>query len=93
MEFSAELRVTMAETVLAQRVGDEMVLLDMSDEMYLGLNDTAALMWEQLAAGKTAGEAVAAVLAEYDVDEATVQADLVALVEDLLSRKLVSAAA
>ena len=83
----------MAETVLAQRVGDEMVLLDMSDEMYLGLNDTAALMWEQLAAGKTAGEAVAAVLAEYDVDEATVQADLVALVEDLLSRKLVSAAA
>lgn len=93
MEFQADLRVRMAESVLAQRVGDEMVLLDMSDEMYLGLNDTAALMWEQLAAGKTAGEAVAAVLAEYDADEARVQADLVALLDDLVARKLVAPAA
>ena len=42
----------------------------------LNLNDTAALIFEQLQAGKTAEEAAAALVAEYDVTPEKALADV-----------------
>ena len=42
----------------------------------LNLNDTAALIFEQLQAGKTAEEAAAALVAAYDVTSETALADV-----------------
>ena len=42
----------------------------------LNLNDTAALIFEQLQAGKTAEEAAAALVAEYDVSPEKAFADV-----------------
>lgn len=40
------------------------------------LNGTARFMWDMLALGKEEDEIVSALVAEYDVDEATVRGDV-----------------
>ena len=49
----------------------------------LNLNDTAALIYEQLQAGKTAEEAAAALVAEYDVKPEKARADVQETIESL----------
>lgn len=40
------------------------------------LNEVGAFLWEKLQADTSAGELLSALLAEYDVDEATAKADI-----------------
>jgi|LSQX01.1.fsa_nt_gb hypothetical protein len=40
------------------------------------LNDTSAFLWRQLAEDRSERELLSAVLAEYETDEATAQADI-----------------
>ena len=47
----------------------------------LNLNDTAALIYEQLQAGKSADEAAAALVAAYDVTPETALADVQETIE------------
>ena len=47
------------------------------------LNETAAFLWEKLAAGAERADLLAAMLAEYDVDETTAARDI-----DLILQKL-----
>lgn len=49
----------------------------------LNLNDTAALIFEQLQAGKTVEETAAAVVAAYDVSPETALADVQETIESL----------
>ena len=49
----------------------------------LNLNDTAALIFEQLQAGKTVEETVAALVAAYDVSPETALADVQETIESL----------
>ena len=49
----------------------------------LNLNDSAALIYEQLEAGKTAEETVAALVAAYDVTPETALADVQETIESL----------
>ncbi len=49
----------------------------------LNLNDTAALIFEQLQAGKTAEEAAAALVAAYDVSPEKALADVQETIESL----------
>lgn len=49
----------------------------------LNLNDTAALIFEQLQAGKTVEETVAALVAAYDVTPETALADVQETIESL----------
>jgi hypothetical protein len=49
----------------------------------LNLNDSAALIYEQLQAGKTVEETVSALVAEYDVTPETALADVQETIESL----------
>ena len=49
----------------------------------LNLNDTAALIYEQLQAGKSAEEAAAALVAAYDITPETALADVQETIESL----------
>ncbi len=49
----------------------------------LDLNDTAALIYEQLQAGKTVEETAAALVAKYDVTAETALADVQETIESL----------
>ena len=47
------------------------------------LNDTGRFIWDRLAMGCEAEELVEAILAEYDIDRATAEADVNAYIETL----------
>ncbi len=54
------------------------------------LNETGALLWEKLSAGAEESDLVAAMLEEYDIDEATATADVKAFIEKLSSEGLLA---
>jgi hypothetical protein len=82
----------MSSGVLAQRVGQETVLLHLATERYYGLDETATAMWEALLGAATIGEALEHLLARYDVDPERLQRDLMSLIEELRADGLVDVA-
>ena len=75
------------EGFLRRKVAGETVVLPVGGEldlnMMMTLNDTGAFLWEQLASETDENELVAALLAEYDVDEATARKSVAAFVKKL----------
>ena len=78
-----------ADHVIAKMVGEELVLLDYEGEVYYGLDPIGARIWELFRTGRTLGEIVETLLAEYDVTREELAADLESLVEDLEKNGLV----
>ena len=83
----ARLRATRDE--VSCTVEGEVVILNFADEVYYGLDGVGARVWELLGEPRTLAELRDAVTAEYEVDAATVEADLRELLEDLATRRLV----
>ena len=75
--------------VVTRPLDDEMVLLNLDTETYFGLDEIGSRMLEVLRGSTTLAGAVAQLQSEYDVDEATLRADLEALLERLVSNGLV----
>ena len=72
--------------LLRQVAGQTVVLPvggDLDLNMMITLNDTGAFLWEHLAEDTNESALVAALLAEYDVDEATARNAVNAFVEKL----------
>jgi hypothetical protein len=78
----------MPESVLVRKVHDEMVLLDMASEQYFGLDEVGTFVLEAVNAGATVDAAVAAVAETFDGPEEQIRADVVALIDDLVSTGL-----
>ena len=74
--------------VLSQKVGDEMVLLDLEGETYFGLDAVGTRAWELIESGIGADQLVRQMLGEYEVDEGRLRADLSHLISDLESHGL-----
>ena len=85
-------RVTSSREVLSRELDGETVLLDLGGGRYYALNEVGSAVWAQLEQGATVGNLVTALLSEFDVEEATLRADLDALLQDLLERGLVELA-
>ena len=81
-----------SDDVLFQEVGGEAVLLDLASEQYFGLDPVGTRIWELLD-GQTALEQVHATLCgEFDAPAERIQADLLALVQELAVAGLVEIA-
>ena len=76
--------------VMSRLVGDETVLLDLSSGIYFGLDGVGKRIWESVDEGLSLGEAAAVIAAEFEVDEAQAQADLIAFATDLVERGLLT---
>jgi hypothetical protein len=74
---------------VSSRVGDEAAILDLDGAVYYGLDPVGARIFELLQRPRPLSEVLATVVAEYEVDEPTARTDLLALVEDLLDKRLV----
>ena len=63
------------EGFVLRHVGDETIVIPSGDELELNmmitLNETGEFLWTRIQEGTTEEALVAALLAEYDVDEAT----------------------
>ena len=82
-------KVTFAETVFAQEVDGEMVLLDMESENYFGLDEVGTSIWQAMQENTDLNEVLKSLLAQYDVGEEMLEHDLVVFVEKLQKSGLV----
>ena len=90
MQIQAEQKVTISPDVLFQEVSGEMVLLDLASESYFGLDAVGARIWALLESGASVGETLDTLLQEYEVERATLEADLAELLEKLAGAGLIS---
>jgi hypothetical protein len=72
-----------APHVLFQEIGGETVLLDLEAERYYGLDAVGSRFWSLLAGDGDVDSVISRLLAEFDVEEARVRADIAALVAQL----------
>ena len=81
--------LSVPDHVLTRTAAGETVLLNLDNEQYYGLDGVGTSLWRLVESGTTFGQAVAALLDEYAVDQETLQADLKVVLEDLISNGLV----
>lgn len=91
MNFSD--KVMIPAQVMAREVGNETVILDLANGTYYGLDPVGARIWQLMAEGQTLTQVCEFMLAEYEVTREDIERDVLALVQTLLERKLVSAGA
>lgn len=82
-------KITFADTVFAQEVDGEMVLLDMESENYFGLDEVGTAIWQAMQEYGTLQEVFNAMLEQYDVEEEVLEKDLSDFVDKLIESGLV----
>jgi len=85
-------RPTRRERVLVQRADDQTVLLDVDSGSYFALNDVGACIWGLLDGTHDVEAIVTAVCREYDAPADDVRVDVLALLEELRSERLLAGA-
>jgi hypothetical protein len=76
--------------VMSRLVGDETVLLDLASGIYFGLDGVGKRIWEAVADGSSLGEAASVIVAEFDVDASTAEADVLKFAGELVERGLLA---
>lgn len=83
-------KITFADTVFAQEVDGEMVLLDMNSENYFGLDEVGTAIWQAMQETESLKEVFAVLLEQYDVEPEVLEKDLLDFVGKLKESGLVS---
>lgn len=83
--------VSVPKSVMARRVGDEVIVLDLEGGEYFGLPDVAARIWELLLDGNSLVQVAEAITSEYDVNRAAAEDDVLRLVAELSDKGLLVA--
>jgi len=89
------MRIVETSTVVAvpnqisSSLGEEAVILELTQGVYYGLNAVGARIWELLKEPRTAGEIRDVILDEYDAEPEAVTRDLLGLLTELADRGLI----
>ena len=78
-----------ATELLGAQLGDKLVALDQRGGHCFAFNPVAASVWRLLEQPRTAAELEEMLLQEYDVEPAQCEAELNALLADLVNRHLI----
>ena len=81
--------VTVSKDHVDGAMDQEMVLLNIKDGMYYGLNTVATFIWEQMQQPIAADRIRDALVKTYAVDSARCEADLLALLRELETVNLI----
>lgn len=82
-------KITFADTVFAQEVDGEMVLLDMNSENYFGLDAVGTDIWNAMQEKESLQEVLEVLLDQYEVEEDVLKKDLLDFVVKLQESGLV----
>lgn len=82
---------TIRDGVMFNRVGDEIVLLDLDAGTYLGLDAVGSRFWELIAADQTVGTAIETMLEEYEVSRTDLESDIDRFIAELEKNNLIRA--
>jgi hypothetical protein len=81
--------VKIGDSVLYQIVGDEILILNMDNQQYFGLDSVAADIWKMLMEHRDISDVCRRLTSMYSVDETTARTDVQNLVSELLAADLV----
>ena len=81
--------IAIPDEVLHQQLDAETVLLHLDTETYYGLDEVGSRVWQLLQEHGSTEPVVAALVQEYDVDEATVRRDIDRLLGELADAGLI----
>src|SRR5258706_12638473 len=88
MNTTIEKRLSVPKDVLVNELGGEAVLLNLKSERYYGLDEVATRMWQVVTTAGSLDAARETLLAEYDVEDDKLQADMSTLVDKLVAEGL-----
>jgi hypothetical protein len=74
---------------ISSSLGEEAVILELTQGVYYGLNAVGARIWELLKEPRTAGEIRDVILDEYDAEPEAVTRDLLGLLTELADRGVI----
>jgi phosphatidylserine decarboxylase len=74
----------------ARAVDDETVFLSPAGDEIHSLDEVGTFIWQQIDGRRSVADILAALVAEYEVEENEARADLAAFVEELAGRKLIT---
>lgn len=77
---------------IAAEADGEVLMMHIESGNYFGLNEVASFIWNQLEQPRRISEVCAAVLSEFDVDEARCQTDALAFLQGMIDDELVQVA-
>ena len=83
-------RLSVPAQVMSRRVGDETVLLDIESGLYFGVDRVGQRIWELAGSGRTLGDIVEAIVAEFEVERPQAEADVMSFVATLVGRGLLA---
>jgi hypothetical protein len=81
-------RLRAPEHVHWRRFDRELVVINLHEGKYFGLNEVAADAFEKLATGQTSADVVGQLLSLYAVERDTLQVDIETLIASLIGRGL-----
>ena len=84
-----KLKVSVAENVLSQKIGDEYVLYNMNEGTYFGLDDVGAEMWNALTTQPTIRHSFDVLLEKFDVESDRLKNDVRAFLDSISEGGLV----
>jgi len=82
-------RFRVADHVVMRRVDDELLMLNLANENYYGLNEVGARVMQLAETGISVAEAVAQLAGEFDVGTEQLEADVSGLARELLAAGLI----
>lgn len=82
--------ITLSSDVVLQPVHDEAVLLDLASDQYIALNHLGLRIWQLLSENSSTEAAIAQLMQDYEVDEATLRQDMTDWIRELTERGLAS---
>lgn len=90
MPFTSASRVVVSDEQVFTTLGGEAVILGLRDGVYYGLDAVGARVWALIAEPRAVGDLVANIVAEFDVTPQRCERDIIALLNDLAARDLVT---
>ena len=82
-------KIVFSESVFAQEVDGEMVLLDMNSENYFGLDEVGTTIWQAMQEKEILQEVYDTMLDQYDVEPEILERDLIDFVQKLSESGLI----
>lgn len=87
--LSGGITVKLTNNHVATDLAGDVVILNLADGSYYGLNEVGSYIWKLLQSPMTVQDICVSVAAEYDVDERTCRDDVFELLETLAKKSLV----
>src|SRR5712692_9491612 len=78
------------EEVAAKVIDGEAIIINLANGVYYSMDKVGGLIWDMVQSGHSLEEIIVVVTERYDVSREQVQADVEALVEELLRENLVA---